>query len=104
MGLGELTDVIGPERVIGFPVGEVRGLAYDSRHVSPGTLFFAVPGVHVDGHEFVPQAMERGALGGGGRARAGRRDRSRSWSSSAAACALADAADAWFGRPSRACR
>ena len=44
MGLGVLTDVIGPERVSGMPVGEVRSIAYDSRRVVPGTLFFAVPG------------------------------------------------------------
>ena len=98
--LSELTDVIGPERVIGIPVGEVRGLAYDSRQVQPGTLFFAVPGVHVDGHEFVPQAMERGALAGVvERELAGVTipqlvvERSRD--------ALADAADAWFSQPSR---
>ena len=53
MGLGALTDVIAPERVVGIPVGEVTALAYDSRRVAPGTLFFAVPGVHVDGHDFV---------------------------------------------------
>lgn len=40
----------------------VRGLAYDSRAVEPGGLFFAVPGDHVDGHEFVAQAAARGAL------------------------------------------
>ena len=36
MPLGALTDVIEPERVIGLPVGEVRGLAYDSRAVGQG--------------------------------------------------------------------
>lgn len=42
--------------------GSVTGLAYDSRAVEPGNLFFAVPGDHVDGHEFVGQAGARGAL------------------------------------------
>ena len=99
MGLGALTDAVAPERVIGIPVGEVRGLAYDSRRMEPGTLFFAVPGVHVDGHDFVPEAAERGAIG----VVVERElpdasvpqlvvDRSRR--------ALADAADAWFDRPS----
>ncbi|HUH16466.1 MAG TPA: Mur ligase domain-containing protein, partial [Methylomirabilota bacterium] len=63
MGLGALTDVIAPERVAGIPVGEVLGLAYDSRKVVPGTLFFAVPGVHVDGHDYAPAAAEAGAIG-----------------------------------------
>ncbi|HUK39782.1 MAG TPA: UDP-N-acetylmuramoyl-L-alanyl-D-glutamate--2,6-diaminopimelate ligase [Candidatus Acidoferrales bacterium] len=42
---------------------EVTGLAYDSRKVHPGQVFFAVPGVKVDGHDFVPAALERGAVG-----------------------------------------
>jgi UDP-N-acetylmuramoyl-L-alanyl-D-glutamate--2,6-diaminopimelate ligase len=99
MGLGELSDVIGPQRVIGLPVGEVTSLAYDSRTVAAGTLFFAVPGAHVDGHGFAAEAERRGAL-----AVVAEREipglaipqliveRTRN--------ALADAADAWFGRPS----
>ena len=99
MGLGALTDVIAPERVVGIPVGEVRALAYDSRLVEPGTLFFAVPGVHVDGHDYVAQAVDRGAIGIVVERELADAsvpqlvvDRSRR--------ALADAADAWFGRPS----
>ena len=99
MGLGALTDVIAPERVAGLPVGEVTGLAYDSRRVQPGTLFFAVPGMHVDGHAYVEAAVAAGAIGvvverelpAAGVAQLVV-DRSRR--------ALADAADAWFGRPS----
>jgi UDP-N-acetylmuramoyl-L-alanyl-D-glutamate--2,6-diaminopimelate ligase len=99
MGLGALADVIGPERVVGFPVGEVTGLAYDSRRVTPGTVFFAVPGVHVDGHDFAPAALDAGAIGLVVERELPKVhapqlvvDRVRR--------ALADAADAWFGRPS----
>jgi UDP-N-acetylmuramoyl-L-alanyl-D-glutamate--2,6-diaminopimelate ligase len=99
MGLGELADVIGPERVVGMPVGEIGSIAYDSRLVQPGTLFFAVPGDHVDGHDFIADAVGRGATAvvaeretpGVGVAQllvSHTRD------------ALADAADAWYGRPS----
>jgi UDP-N-acetylmuramoyl-L-alanyl-D-glutamate--2,6-diaminopimelate ligase len=38
-------------------------LAYDSRRVAPGTLFFCVPGEKVDGHEFAAAAVEAGAAG-----------------------------------------
>jgi UDP-N-acetylmuramoyl-L-alanyl-D-glutamate--2,6-diaminopimelate ligase len=40
---------------------EVTGLAYDSRQAGPGTLFFCVSGFQRDGHEFAPEAVERGA-------------------------------------------
>jgi UDP-N-acetylmuramoyl-L-alanyl-D-glutamate--2,6-diaminopimelate ligase len=99
MGLGALTDVVGPERVVGIPVGEVTALAYDSRRVAPGTLFFAVPGDHVDGHEFAAAAVQAGAIGlvverelPGLAVPQLVVDRTRR--------ALADAADAWFDRPS----
>jgi UDP-N-acetylmuramoyl-L-alanyl-D-glutamate--2,6-diaminopimelate ligase len=100
MPLGQLTDEIGPMRVIGLPVGEVASLAYDSRAVEPGTVFFAIPGVHVDGHDFVPQAVAAGALAVVTEHELPNVaipqlivDRSRD--------ALADAAAAWFDHPSR---
>jgi UDP-N-acetylmuramoyl-L-alanyl-D-glutamate--2,6-diaminopimelate ligase len=39
----------------------VTGMAYDSRAVKPGCLFFAVRGLHRDGHDFIAGAVERGA-------------------------------------------
>ncbi len=39
----------------------VTGVAEDSRAVVPGTLFVAVPGFHVDGHDFVARAAAAGA-------------------------------------------
>jgi UDP-N-acetylmuramoyl-L-alanyl-D-glutamate--2,6-diaminopimelate ligase len=41
---------------------EVAGLVYDSRRVAKGDVFFAVPGEQADGHQFVDQAIERGAI------------------------------------------
>jgi UDP-N-acetylmuramoyl-L-alanyl-D-glutamate--2,6-diaminopimelate ligase len=41
---------------------EVTSLAYDSRRVERGTLFFAIQGEKADGHAFIPQALERGAV------------------------------------------
>src|SRR5947199_1156068 len=44
------------------PDVEVSSLAYDNRAVTPGTLFFCVPGFTRDGHEFAPEAIARGAV------------------------------------------
>jgi UDP-N-acetylmuramoyl-L-alanyl-D-glutamate--2,6-diaminopimelate ligase len=45
----------------GAPEAEISGLAYSSQSVTPGTLFFCVPGFRADGHDFARQAVERGA-------------------------------------------
>lgn len=47
--------------MIGSAAVEVANLAYDSRDVAPGTLFFCVPGFTADGHDFAPAAAARGA-------------------------------------------
>jgi UDP-N-acetylmuramoyl-L-alanyl-D-glutamate--2,6-diaminopimelate ligase len=39
----------------------INGLAYDSREVGPGFLFFALPGLHVDGHDHIGDAIRKGA-------------------------------------------
>jgi UDP-N-acetylmuramoyl-L-alanyl-D-glutamate--2,6-diaminopimelate ligase len=39
----------------------VSGLEYDSRRVKPGSLYFALRGLHTDGHRYIGQALERGA-------------------------------------------
>ena len=46
----------------GAPEVEISGLAYSSASVSPGTLFFCVPGFTADGHDFAADAVERGAV------------------------------------------
>ena len=45
-------------------VGEdvvIKGICADSRRVEPGDLFVAIPGVHVDGHQFIGRAVSAGA-------------------------------------------
>jgi UDP-N-acetylmuramoyl-L-alanyl-D-glutamate--2,6-diaminopimelate ligase len=56
-------------RMDGRPIGavalaglEARGVTYDSRRVAPGTVFVAIPGEHVDGHDFVGAAAAAGAV------------------------------------------
>ncbi len=39
----------------------IRGICADSREVSPGDLFFGIPGHRCDGSGFAPQAIARGA-------------------------------------------
>ena len=41
---------------------EVRGLTFDSRRVQPGYVFFALPGSNTDGHFYIQEAVERGAI------------------------------------------
>jgi len=61
MRLKELLKDVQLQRVEGSLEREVAGLAYDSRRITPGMVFVAVPGQNVDGHDFLPMAIERGA-------------------------------------------
>jgi UDP-N-acetylmuramoyl-L-alanyl-D-glutamate--2,6-diaminopimelate ligase len=45
-----------------LPETEVRGMAYDSRKVEPGFLFFAFPGAKTDGAQFAADAIKKGAV------------------------------------------
>ena len=44
------------------PKAIAQGYSIDSRTIQPGELFFAVKGERMDGHEFVQQALEKGAV------------------------------------------
>ena len=44
------------------PAIDIAGLTDDSRRVQPGYLFCAVKGHSTDGHEFVDDALRRGAV------------------------------------------
>jgi UDP-N-acetylmuramoyl-L-alanyl-D-glutamate--2,6-diaminopimelate ligase len=63
MRLAALGAEIDGARVVGDGSAEVEKLAYDSRKVGPGTLFFCVPGEKSDGHDFARAAVEAGAVG-----------------------------------------
>src|SRR5713101_8270378 len=62
MDLERLVAALGAVEVVHRAPVEVRDLAYDARHVTPGALFFCVPGARADGHDFAPEAVERGAV------------------------------------------
>ncbi len=62
MDLERLVAAVGAVDVVGRAPVEVLDLAYDTRAVVPGTLYFCVPGATVDGHDFANEAIERGAV------------------------------------------
>ncbi len=41
--------------------GQVNDISCDSRRIKQGGMFFALRGVHSDGHAFIPDAIKRGA-------------------------------------------
>ena len=61
MQLRELIAGIEPLGLRGDPAAEITDLAYDSRRVRPGTLYFCFRGQKADGHEFAPRAVGAGA-------------------------------------------
>src|SRR5437870_12515573 len=61
MKLERLIAALGPTEVVGRAPVEIRELAYDSRAVQPGALFFCIPGAKADGHDFAPRALAAGA-------------------------------------------
>ena len=61
MQLKELLKKLPVLRVEGSLDREVSGIVYDSRRVTPGMVFVAIPGVNVDGHDFINTAIARGA-------------------------------------------
>ena len=62
MELDRLAAALGPVAIAQEARVDVRELAYDARSVTPGALFFCVPGAHADGHDFAPEAVSRGAV------------------------------------------
>jgi UDP-N-acetylmuramoyl-L-alanyl-D-glutamate--2,6-diaminopimelate ligase len=68
MKLGQILEGMGSAGPTGSalqfsPALEVGGLAYDSRRVAPGFLFFAIQGGNADGHRFIEPALKTGAIG-----------------------------------------
>jgi len=61
MQLVHLVERLKPLESWGDSELELRGVHYDSRHIEPGWVFFALRGEKVDGHDFIDQALEKGA-------------------------------------------
>jgi len=57
-----LLEALGMKTVLGRLPEAVTGLAYDSRAVTKGDLFVAVPGLKRDGRLYISEALDRGAV------------------------------------------
>ena len=60
-----LSEILSSTEVISFSATEdhtITGLTYDSRTVTEGNCFFAVRGTQSDGHDYIPRAVEAGAV------------------------------------------
>ena len=62
MKLGRLLQAAPSAVLDGSAATEISSLAYDSRAVLPGGLFFALPGAKTDGGLFLEEAARRGAV------------------------------------------
>ncbi len=61
MQLGELLRDLPVLKAGADLAAEISSLAYNSRQVKPGTLFFAIQGEKADGHAYIADALKRGA-------------------------------------------
>ena len=62
MKLNELLRNVKPLCIIGDAEVEVTGVKIDSRQIQPGYLFVAIKGTQTDGHQFIPKAVDLGAV------------------------------------------
>lgn len=63
MKLNKLLEVLGNDIIVSGDTDiDISALAYDSRKVEPGCLFVAIPGTQVDGHNYIQQAIDAGAV------------------------------------------
>lgn len=64
MKLSEIANLCGATHRLNPTVAETTpaGFAIDSRAVKPGEVFIAIPGERVDGHQFVSEVLDKGAL------------------------------------------
>lgn len=61
MTLNAIIENIQPLKIAGGTALEITGVNIDSRQVKPGDIFIAMRGTQVDGHRFIPMAVEKGA-------------------------------------------
>ena len=61
MELRKLLEGVEVKKIAGDPLKEVEGIAYHTKQIGKGFLFAAIRGLEVDGHQFIEEAVQRGA-------------------------------------------
>lgn len=59
--LAQIIKGITPLKINGPVTNSITGIEYDSRKIKDGNLFFALPGIHADGNNFINSAIKNGA-------------------------------------------
>jgi len=59
--LGDIAEAVGGKLVRGSPGATVSGVSTDTRTIQPGALFVALKGERFDGHDFLEDAVRKGA-------------------------------------------
>jgi UDP-N-acetylmuramoyl-tripeptide--D-alanyl-D-alanine ligase len=63
LALAEIAEIVGGRLHLADPDAKVTGsVEFDTRALTPGSLFLALPGERVDGHDFAAKAVESGAV------------------------------------------
>lgn len=62
MKLNEILNGISDLKAKGDVNIDIKDIAYDSRKVTDGSLFVAVKGFDADGHDYIQEAIEKGAI------------------------------------------
>jgi UDP-N-acetylmuramoyl-L-alanyl-D-glutamate--2,6-diaminopimelate ligase len=62
MDIERVIAALAPVDVLGRAPVEIADLAYDARDATAGSLFFCVPGIRADGHDFAADAVANGAV------------------------------------------
>ncbi|MFB0527109.1 MAG: UDP-N-acetylmuramoyl-tripeptide--D-alanyl-D-alanine ligase [bacterium] len=57
----EVITAVRGELICGSPQGKISGVSIDSRTIKKGEIFFALKGERFDGHDFLREAIDRGA-------------------------------------------
>jgi UDP-N-acetylmuramoyl-L-alanyl-D-glutamate--2,6-diaminopimelate ligase len=62
LSLGDLLESAGATLVHGDPSLRISNVHYDSRQIRPGGMFVALRGGYVDGHLFLADSLDNGAV------------------------------------------